>query len=180
MQTPSAVAADLKEAVEGLRELFDGRAAEPGAAHDIRAAILVELAVEPMHGHQVIQAIAARSGGVWTPAPGAVYPTLQLLVDEGLVVASQDGERKVYTLTESGRDASAAAAASDRDTLGSGASTGSRRGDAERALALPRAGAKLGHAMAQFRHSATQEQTDRAVAIVDEARRQLYAILAEG
>jgi DNA-binding PadR family transcriptional regulator len=176
MQTPAAVAADLKEAVEGLRELFDGRTASDGADRDVRAAVLVELLDGPRHGHQVIQGIAARTAGAWTPSAGSVYPVLQLLVDEGLATVAPDGERKVYTLTDAGREAAASTAAPGS---GTGSASGARRVDAEKALALPKAGAKLGHAMAQFRHSASDEQTERAVAIVDEARRKLYAILAE-
>ena len=51
--------------------------------------------------------------------------------------------------------------------------------DAEQRMALPKAGAKLAQAMSQVVHSGTPEQTERAIAIVDEARRKLYAILAE-
>ena len=52
---------------------------------DIRAAILAVLAEQPMNGYQIIQEIATRSGGVWKPSPGSIYPTLQQLEDEGLV-----------------------------------------------------------------------------------------------
>ena len=40
-----------------------------------------------MHGYEMIQEIAERSQDLWKPSPGSVYPTLQLLVDEGLIVA---------------------------------------------------------------------------------------------
>jgi DNA-binding PadR family transcriptional regulator len=73
---------------------------------DIRAAILALLAEEPMHGYQIIQVIAERSGGTWTPSPGSVYPTLQQLEDEGLVEpAESETGRRVFTLTEAGRAA---------------------------------------------------------------------------
>ncbi|GAA2086632.1 PadR family transcriptional regulator [Pseudolysinimonas kribbensis] len=158
---------DLHAAVDGLREAFAPRE----AGRDIRAAILTELLAEPMHGYQLIQAIQARSGGAWTPTPGTVYPTLQLLADEGLVTATQTGERKVYALTDAGRE---------QATVASAESSGPRRRfDPERDLALPKAGAKLAQAMSGFGPSASSEQTERAVAIIDEARRKLYAILAE-
>jgi DNA-binding PadR family transcriptional regulator len=159
---------DLHRAVDGLREAFaprDGR-------RDIREAILVELATEPMHGYQLIRAIEDRSGGAWKPAPGDVYPTLQLLADEGLVTAAQEGERKVYALTDAGREAEAAVTHDDD-------ARGRRPFDADRDLALPKAGAKLAQAMSGFGPGASPEQTARAVAVVDEARRKLYAILAE-
>ena len=75
---------------------------------DIRAAILALLAEQPMHGYQVIQELSERTGGVWRPSPGSVYPTLQQLEDEDLVreAASESGKR-VYELTDSGREQAA-------------------------------------------------------------------------
>jgi len=161
---------DLHRAVEGLREAFTPRDGRP----DVREAILLELATESMLGYQLIRAIEDRSGGVWKPTPGEVYPTLQLLADEGLVTAVQEGERKVYALTDAGRAASATARAAE-----TGATGDRRRFDADRDLALPRAGARLAQAMSGFGPGATPQQTERAVAVVDEARRKLHAILAE-
>ena len=70
---------------------------------DVRAAILAVLAEQPMNGYQLIQEIAARSGGAWKPSPGSIYPTLQQLEDEGLVSADVDAGRRVFTLTEQGQ-----------------------------------------------------------------------------
>jgi DNA-binding PadR family transcriptional regulator len=166
---------DVRSLIDRLQATFaPGGDDEGGDPRDVRAAILVELAgaSEPMHGHQLITAIAARSGGAWTPAPGALYPTLQLLTDEGLVTAALDGERRVYALTETGRTAAASASA----TTTPGSRDGARPQDL---LALPRSGAKFAQALAQFGRDNTPDQRARAVAIVDEARRRLYAILAE-
>jgi DNA-binding PadR family transcriptional regulator len=176
MSPSSTPGFDLREAVDSLRDAFaPGFAARMNGRMgrgDIRAAVLVELAAEPMHGYQVIQAIEARSGGTWKPSPGSVYPTLQLLVDEGLATATQDGERKVYALTEAGTAGAAEYAAAPHPSE-------SRRGwDPERA-ALPKAGAKLAQALGQVASSGSKEQQERAVAIIDDARRKLYAILAE-
>ena len=86
-----------------------GRRAARG---DIRAAILALLAEQPMHGYQIIQELAERTGGVWRPSPGSVYPTLQQLEDEELVreTASDSGKR-VYELTDAGREQAASAPA---------------------------------------------------------------------
>jgi DNA-binding PadR family transcriptional regulator len=70
---------------------------------DVRAAVLVLLAEQHMHGYQIIQEIAQRSGGVWQPSPGSIYPVLQQLEDEGLVLIEQTEGRKVANLTEAGR-----------------------------------------------------------------------------
>ena len=164
---------DLWEAVDSLRDAFAPRVAARMGRGDIRTAILVALTVEPMHGYQIIQAIEARSGGVWKPSPGSIYPTLQLLSDEGLVSAEHVGERKVYSLTDAGTAAATELASSPQPWE-------SRRslGD-EPTLVLPKAGAKLASAIAQVAHSGTPEQAERAVAVIDEARRKVYAILAE-
>ncbi|MGH2347192.1 MAG: PadR family transcriptional regulator, partial [Chloroflexota bacterium] len=70
---------------------------------DVRAAILLLLAERPLHGYQIIQEISERSGGLWRPSPGSVYPALQLLEDEGLVRAEQEAERRVFHLTDAGQ-----------------------------------------------------------------------------
>ena len=62
-----------------------------GRRGDVRAALLVLLAEEPRNGYQLIQEISERSGGVWQPSPGSVYPALSQLEDEGLVVAGEVG-----------------------------------------------------------------------------------------
>jgi DNA-binding PadR family transcriptional regulator len=69
---------------------------------DIRTAVLAVLAEEPGHGYEVIQAIEEKSGGAWRPSPGSVYPTLQLLEDEGLARSTEQDGKRVYQLTETG------------------------------------------------------------------------------
>jgi DNA-binding PadR family transcriptional regulator len=70
---------------------------------DVRAAVLVLLAEQPMHGYQIIQEIAERTGALWQPSPGSIYPVLQQLEDEGLILIEQTEGRKVANLTEAGR-----------------------------------------------------------------------------
>ena len=70
---------------------------------DIRTAILLLLADEPMHGYQLMQAMSARTGGAWHPSPGAIYPTIAQLEDEGLVTTREEGGRRSVTLTSEGR-----------------------------------------------------------------------------
>ena len=70
---------------------------------DVRAAVLVLLAEQPMHGYQIIQEITERTGDLWQPSPGSIYPILQQLEDEGLILIEQTEGRKVANLTEAGR-----------------------------------------------------------------------------
>ena len=180
MRTPSSSPKfDLWEAFDGIRDSFTPRPTGRMGRGDIRTAILVALAQEPMHGYQIIQSIESRTRGAWKPSPGSIYPTLQLLSDEGLVSSEQVGERKVYSLTDTGREAAAQFSTGSepwepRRSWDSRMSWGS-----ERTTALPKAGAKLAQAIAQVATGGSQEQAERAVAVIDEARRKLYAILAE-
>ena len=70
---------------------------------DVRTALLLLLAEQPMHGYQLMQAITERTSGAWRPSPGAVYPTLSQLEDEGLIDTLAQGGRKLATLTEAGQ-----------------------------------------------------------------------------
>ncbi len=71
---------------------------------DVRAAALALIAEEPRNGYQIIQEISERSEGVWRPSPGAVYPALAQLEDEGLIEATvQDSGRRQYRLTDQGQ-----------------------------------------------------------------------------
>ena len=76
---------------------------------DVRAAALALLAEQPMNGYQIIQEIGERSGGVWRPSPGSIYPALQQLEDEGLIRAEAgEGGRRAFQLTDEGRAYAAA------------------------------------------------------------------------
>ncbi|WP_404436989.1 PadR family transcriptional regulator [Microbacterium aerolatum] len=165
----------LFDAMEQLRKAFEPRPTGSSrmARGDVRAAVLSLLAEGPMHGYQIIREIEERSGGSWKPSAGSVYPTLQLLSDEGLVDAEEQNGRKTYSLTEAGR-----AAADEADAPAPWESTGTREGG--RHVALAKAGMDLAGAAAQVARTGSTEQADRAVEVLDEARRRLYAILAEG
>ena len=80
-----------------------GRGGRGGRRGDVRAAVLALLTERPMHGYEMIQELDQRTGGVWRPSPGSVYPTLQLLEDEGLIKSDEGAGRKAYTLTEAGQ-----------------------------------------------------------------------------
>lgn len=158
--------------MDQLRDVFEQRFAPRMGKGDVRAAVLAILAEQPMHGYQIIQEIEARSEGAWKPSPGSVYPTLQLLADEGLITAEESGGRKTYSLTEAGREEAAAA-----EGQAAPWETSSAR-DA-RAGALPKAGARLAQAVGQVVRGGTPEQAQQAVEVLDEARRRIYAILAQ-
>lgn len=124
-----------------------------------------------MHGYQVMQAITARSGGRWRPSPGAVYPVLQAMEDEGLLTVDADGGRKVAHLTDEGRAAAEHLAAEGPDPF-------SPQGEAP-GPDLRDAVATLGQAAREVDRHGTPDQRARAHELLTEARRQLYGLLAE-
>lgn len=70
---------------------------------DLKYVILGQLQDKPAHGYELIKGLEERFGGFYTPSPGAVYPTLQMLEDMGYVSAVQQDGRKVYSITDAGR-----------------------------------------------------------------------------
>jgi DNA-binding PadR family transcriptional regulator len=167
-------APQVREAMEQLRGLYEfgQKAGTRMGRGDVRAAVLALRAEKPMHGYQIIQEIGERSGGAWKPSPGSVYPTLQLLADEGIISAEESNGRKTYSLTEGGRLIADAATESKAPWENQGARETGRG-------ALPKAGIDLAHAAAQVGRSGSPEQVQQAVEVLTEARRKLYAILAQ-
>jgi DNA-binding PadR family transcriptional regulator len=68
----------------------------------IKFAILRLVKEKPRHGYDIIRAMEEQSGGMYSPSPGAVYPTLQALEDQDLVSCSSEEGKKVYVITEAG------------------------------------------------------------------------------
>ncbi|MGB3234051.1 MAG: PadR family transcriptional regulator [Mycobacterium sp.] len=143
-----------------------------GRRGDVRAAILKLLTAGPMHGYEMIQEINERSQQLWKPSPGSVYPTLQLLVDEGLLVATEsEGSKKLFELTEDGRAAAEKIETAPWDEITQGADPA--------AMGLRTAVGQLMGAVGQSAHAATPEQQQRIVDIVNNARREIYHVLGE-
>ena len=141
---------------------------------DVRAAALLLLAEEPRNGYQIMQEIEQRSGGVWRPSPGSVYPALAQLEDEGLVrVAEHDG-RRTYTLSDAGR----AYVVERRDDLVAPWEEMSDSVDDDVA-ALFKEMRQVGMAAGQIGHMGSAHQIAEARTVLASARRALYALLAE-
>ncbi|MEW2121110.1 PadR family transcriptional regulator [Streptomyces sp. NPDC005474] len=151
-----------------------GRGGPRGRARrgDVRASILALLKDRPMHGYEMIQEIAERSAGAWKPSPGSVYPTLQLLEDEGLIVNESEGGKKLFALTESGRAAADEGPDAPWEEAGRGV-------DWEALNDIRQAGFGLMEAFGQVWKTGTKEQREKALAVINEARKKLYLILAD-
>ncbi|MFL6099618.1 MAG: PadR family transcriptional regulator [Actinomycetales bacterium] len=151
-----------------------GRRGGRGGRGDVRAATLLLLADEPMHGYELIQRIQDKSGGVWVPSPGSIYPALQQLEDEGLVAFERVEGRKTASLTDAGRayiEEHRAELGAPWDDVSGGPGGGPRE-------LHQLVGALIGavHTVGQV---GTRAQVKQAAEVLGQARKQLYRILAE-
>lgn len=159
------------QAVEQFKARFEKSAGSRVGRGDVRSAVLALLLEKPMHGYQIINEIETRSGGEWKPSAGSVYPTLQLLSDEGLISAEESNGRKTYSLTDAGREVAT------HSTTAPWSATGENKENSF--TALPKAGVELAQAASQVQRTGSQEQIHEAVKVLDDARKRLYAILAQ-
>lgn len=138
----------------------------------MRASILSLLKDRPMHGYEMIREIAERSGGAWKPSPGSVYPTLQMLEDEGLIESASEGGKKLFSLTAEGRTEAEAGPDAPWEDAGRGV-------DWEAAQEIRQAGFGLLEAFGQVWKTGTPEQRQKALDVINESRKKLYLILAD-
>ncbi|MER5967206.1 PadR family transcriptional regulator [Streptomyces sp. NPDC002057] len=139
---------------------------------DVRASILALLKDRPMHGYEMIREIGERSDGAWKPSPGSVYPTLQMLEDEGLITSASEGGKKLFTLTDSGRAEAEEGPEAPWEEAGRGV-------DWEAVNEIRQAGFGLMEAFGQVWKTGSAEQRQKAVGVINEARKKLYLILAD-
>jgi DNA-binding PadR family transcriptional regulator len=151
------------------REFGRGRARRG----DIKYEILAVLAEGPRHGYDIILAIEARRGG-FRPSAGSIYPTLQLLEDEGCVSSAEIDGKRTYTITEKGRtllaeraDAGEPDAGPHDDDLHETIFRGFK---AIRGIAM---------AAKQVARSGDAQAVKRCVEVLDRARREIYEIVAD-
>ena len=140
---------------------------------DIRTAVLAVLADGEAHGYQVMQALESRTEGAWRPSPGSIYPTLQLLEDTGLATATTVDDKRVYGITDEGRDELARRVDEAGGLPWERGSRSSGGGSLRRSLSQLHAAAR------QVDVEGDPAQLERATAILDDARKKLYGLLAE-
>ncbi len=137
---------------------------------DMKYRVLELLAEGPRHGYQIIRDLEERNEG-YRASPGSVYPTLQMLEDGGFVSSETVDGKRVYTITDTGR------------TMLTERSPDAEGDEDEREGRVPfaqlrDAASKLGVAAMQAAHDGDPASVSRVVAILDRARREIYAILA--
>jgi predicted ATPase len=118
--------------------------------------------------------IEERSGGAWRPSPGAVYPALSQLADEGLIVGEESSGRRVYRLTDEGRRY-----IEENPEAARGAWESQEQQEAWQLPGLFAVAARLGGGIVQVAHAGTPEQVRAAERLLEQTRRRLYQILAD-
>jgi DNA-binding PadR family transcriptional regulator len=136
---------------------------------DIRTFLLVGLLEGPAHGYELMSRLETRSGGVWRPSPGSVYPTLQLLEEQGLIEGREEGGKRVFELTDAGRVAAEAGRGQQPVEGSESGEHPSLRASVEQLLLAAKQVSVAGDAA----------QVEAATTIVKEARQRLYRLLAE-
>jgi DNA-binding PadR family transcriptional regulator len=138
---------------------------------NVRAAILALLAERPMHGYEMIQELEARTNGLWRPSPGSIYPTLQLLEDEGLVTGEESEGKRRFSLTDAGRSA---AEELERPPWEEVTDQGEGHTSSLRDSAF-----QLGAAIMQVAATGSEDQITKTREILNDARRRVYTVLGE-
>jgi DNA-binding PadR family transcriptional regulator len=140
---------------------------------DVRAAILALLREGPRNGYQIMSEIEERSGGAWRPSPGAVYPALQQLADEGLIEAAESSGRRTFSLTDAGRRY-----VEENPEMARAAWESMANGEPGEVPGLFVQAARLGGSIMQMAHAGTPEQIHAAEQLLEQTRRKVYQILA--
>lgn len=137
---------------------------------DIKFLLLELLAEQPRHGYDLIKELEARRSGFSRPSPGSVYPTLQLLEDGGFLTSAQVDGKRVYTITESGRELLASRGAPKAEQP---------FGDFQPFADLKDTAMELGGAVMQAARSGKVERVTKVREILERAKREIYSLLSE-
>jgi DNA-binding PadR family transcriptional regulator len=140
---------------------------------DVRLAALLLLAEEPRNGYSIMQEIEQRSEGAWRASPGSVYPALSQLEDEGLIRSEEHDGRRVYAITDAGR-----AALAERPEGAPAPWEAVGEEYTPETMNLWNEMRQTGIAAVQVAQAGDAGQSERASAVLADARRALYRILA--
>jgi DNA-binding PadR family transcriptional regulator len=145
---------------------------------DIKYVLLELLKDKPSHGYELIKAIEEGSGGFYRPSAGAIYPTLQLLEEEGSLTSEVIEDKRVYTITDAGRKLLQERESSHE--TGFGPFRRHHHGpDTPQLNDLRRMIAALLETVMQVARHGTPEQVKAVQALIESTNKQVHAILAQ-
>jgi DNA-binding PadR family transcriptional regulator len=136
---------------------------------DVKFLILELLAEKPRHGYDIIKELEDRHSGMYRPSAGSVYPTLQMLEEGGFLTSEQVEGKKVYTITDEGRQMLDTREPREAES----------EGGWEQIHDVRESAMKLAGAVMQAIRTGDPKTAGAAKKIIDQARRDIYALLAE-
>jgi DNA-binding PadR family transcriptional regulator len=151
----------------GRRRMFD--------RGEMRLVLLKLIADQPRHGYDLIKAMEELTGGDYAPSPGVIYPTLQMMVDEGVIAELPDETaRKVFEATDAGREELAKEEEAVGELMERLSSLGEERHSSPHRQ-IHRAQENLRNAIRFHRHAGelVDEMVEQIVDIIDEAARRI-------
>lgn len=143
---------------------------------DIKFILLGLLSERPQHGYELMKELEARRGGFRRPSPGSVYPTLQMLEEGGYLTSEEVEGKRVYTITESGRQF-----LSDRNQHSHSRNPHDNFTDSKPSELIELRGTltQLNDAVAQVARSGNLDQTNRVRDLLVQVKREIYKLLSE-
>jgi DNA-binding PadR family transcriptional regulator len=151
-----------------------GRGRSRAGRGDVRAAIISLLSEGPRNGYQIIQEINERTGGLWRVSSGSVYPTISQLEDEGLIERTDGTGRKLFALTQAGRE-HAEQNAEQLARLWEAGAQDAQLGEVRQYRELI---GQLAAATRQVYDVGSQAQREEAKQVLTRARQSMYKLLA--
>lgn len=146
---------------------------------DIKFLLLELLSEQPSHGYDLIKRMEARHGGFRRLSPGSVYPTLQLLEDGGYVTSESTEGKRVYTITDAGRQFLAERAQQEPPDGPWATFRNAAAGKPQEFNQLRQAAMELAGAVIQVARSGNSDRMNRVKELLERTKREIYAILAE-
>jgi DNA-binding PadR family transcriptional regulator len=143
---------------------------------DIKFLLLGLLSERAQHGYELMNELEARRGGFRRPSPGSVYPTLQMLAEGGYLTSEEVEGKRVYTITEMGRQL-----LRDRKQQFpvEDAEEGSAQNQPTELIELRRTLTELNDAVIQVARSGHLEQANQVRDLLVQVKREVYKLLAE-
>jgi DNA-binding PadR family transcriptional regulator len=161
----------------GRRGSFGGWGDEPRTRRgDIKFILLELLCERPQHGYELIKELEARRGGFRRLSPGSVYPTLQMLSEGGYLTSEEVDGKRVYTITESGRQFLSDRNQQSHSRKAHDSFTESKPSEL---IELRRTLTEVNDAVTQVARSGNLEQTNRVRDLLVQVKREIYKLLAE-
>jgi DNA-binding PadR family transcriptional regulator len=173
----SAMAKSLSENIKTFGGFSPETVRRSGLLNEegLRLHILGSLQEGSKTGHEIVEALSLLT---IKPTAGAIYPLLESLLDEGLISVTVKKDRKVYSLTATGKDLASSSPAPE-ETLADGEETKWAPKWVDVRGVVPVAAARLAKVSLEVSQYGTKEQQEQADEAIDDARRRIHEILSE-